>query len=40
MGRMPRARCLILVYKSMMDNKMRLPSMNSPNLMLRIINRI
>jgi hypothetical protein len=39
MGRMPRARCLILVHKSMMGNRMRLSSMNSPNFMLRITNR-
>jgi hypothetical protein len=37
---MPRARCLILVHKSMMGNRMRLPSMNSPNLVLRITGKI
>jgi hypothetical protein len=40
MGGMPRARCLILINKSMMGNRMRFLSMNSPNLVLRIISRI
>jgi hypothetical protein len=37
MCRMPRARCLILIHKSMMGNKMRFVSINSPNFVFRII---
>jgi hypothetical protein len=40
MSRMPRARSLIFVHKSMVRNIMRFSSMNSPNLVLRIISRI
>jgi hypothetical protein len=34
---MPRAICLITIHKSMMKNIMSFSSINSPNLMLRIV---
>jgi hypothetical protein len=37
MSCMPRARSLITIYKSMMRNGMRFPSMNSSNFVLRIV---
>jgi hypothetical protein len=40
MCRMSRARCLILIHKSMVRNIMRFLCMNSPNFVLRIISRI
>jgi hypothetical protein len=40
MSLMPRARCLITIHKDMMRNRMMFSSMNSPNLMLRIVFRI
>jgi hypothetical protein len=40
MGLLPRARGLILIHKSMVRNKMRFLSMNSPNFVLKIISRI
>jgi hypothetical protein len=37
---LPRTRCLTLIHKSMMRARVRLPRMNSPNLILRITGRI
>jgi hypothetical protein len=34
---MPRARSLITIHKSMMRNRIRFPSMNSSNFVLRIV---
>jgi hypothetical protein len=40
MSGLPRARCLILIHKSMVRNRMRFSSMNLPNFVLKIISRL
>jgi hypothetical protein len=40
MSGMPRTRSLIFIYKCMMREIMRFPSMNFPNFVLRIVCRI